>query len=77
MTEKIYIFEELTSTMDKSKEMIERDVEEGTVIMAKKQTKGRGSHNRGWFSDGNDALFSIILDTPISKINLISSDDNG
>lgn len=69
--EKIYIFEELTSTMDKSKEMIERDVEEGTVIMAKKQTKGRGSHNREWFSDGNDALFSIILDTPISKINLI------
>tara|TARA_B100000579_G_scaffold437715_1_gene468555 strand:+ start:134896 stop:135645 length:750 start_codon:yes stop_codon:yes gene_type:complete len=69
--EKIYIFEELTSTMDKSKEMIERGVEVGTIIMAKKQTNGRGSNNREWISDGNDALFSIILDTPISKVNLI------
>jgi len=69
--EKIYIFDELPSTMDTSKEMIQRGIEEGTVIMAKYQTKGRGSNNREWVSNGDDALFSIILDTDPSKVNLL------
>jgi len=38
---KIYIFEELTSTMDLSKEMILKDIEEGTTIIANNQSKGR------------------------------------
>ena len=69
--EKIYIFEELSSTMDTSKEMIHRGVEEGTVVMARHQRKGRGSNNREWVSKGRDALFSMILDTNISKVNLL------
>tara|TARA_B100001175_G_scaffold315106_1_gene325934 strand:+ start:2062 stop:2805 length:744 start_codon:yes stop_codon:yes gene_type:complete len=70
--EKIYIFQELISTMDTSKEMIQRGVDEGTVIMAKNQTAGRGSNNREWISDGNDALFSMILESNTTKVNLIS-----
>ena len=69
--EKIYIFDELSSTMDTSKEMIQRGVEEGTVIMSRYQSMGRGSNNREWFSNGNDALFSIILDANASKVNLL------
>ncbi len=57
--------------MDTSKEMIQRGIEEGTVIMAKYQTEGRGSNNREWVSNGDDALFSIILDTDPSKVNLL------
>ena len=69
--EKIYIFDQLTSTMDKAKEMVANGIDDGTVIMAKKQTNGRGSNNREWISDGNDALFSIVLDLSTSKISLI------
>ena len=69
---KIYIFDKLSSTMDKSKELINNGVSNGTVIVAKYQTEGRGSNNRDWISEGNDALFSIILDIDKSKVNLLS-----
>ena len=69
---KIYIFDKLSSTMDKSKELINNGVSNGTVIVARYQTKGRGSNNRDWISEGNDALFSIILDIDKSKVNLLS-----
>ena len=69
---KIYIFDKLSSTMDKSKEFINNGVSNGTVIVARYQTEGRGSNNRNWISEGNDALFSIILDVDKSKVNLLS-----
>ena len=69
---KIYIFDKLSSTMDKSKEFINNGVSNGTVIVARYQTEGRGSNNRNWSSEGNDALFSIILDVDKSKVNLLS-----
>ena len=48
---KIYIFDKLSSTMDKSKELINNGVSNGTVIVARYQTKGRGSNNRDWISE--------------------------
>ncbi|MDG2101945.1 MAG: biotin--[acetyl-CoA-carboxylase] ligase [Dehalococcoidia bacterium] len=69
---KIYMFEELTSTMDLSKEMILKDIEEGTTIIANNQSKGRGSNDRKWVSYGEDALFSIILKPLSTNLNLLS-----
>ncbi|MED5284305.1 MAG: biotin--[acetyl-CoA-carboxylase] ligase [Chloroflexota bacterium] len=69
---KIYIFDKLSSTMDKSKELINNGVSNGTVIVAKYQTEGRGSNKRDCISEVNDALFSIILDIDKSKVNLLS-----
>lgn len=58
---KIYSFEKLESTNDKAKE-IARDEKEGTVIIAKEQTKGRGRLGRTWHSPrGKSILMSIIL----------------
>jgi len=68
---RMYIFDELSSTMDISKEFIDRSVSEGIVIISKSQTKGRGSNKRKWISMGDDALFSIIIQPPVEKINLI------
>ena len=69
---KIYIFEELTSTMDLSREMISSYIEEGTTIVANNQSKGRGSNGREWVSNGEDALFSVILKPLSSNLNLLS-----
>ena len=69
---KIYIFDELTSTMDLSKDMISKNIDEGTTIIANNQSKGRGSNERKWVSNGEDALFSIILKPLISNLNLLS-----
>ncbi|MFL2648693.1 MAG: biotin--[acetyl-CoA-carboxylase] ligase [Dehalococcoidia bacterium] len=69
---KIYIFEKVTSTMDVSKILINNQVDEGTVVISKFQTNGRGSNKREWHSEGKDALFSIILKPNKKYINLLS-----
>tara|TARA_B110001454_G_scaffold97025_1_gene91831 strand:- start:973 stop:1725 length:753 start_codon:yes stop_codon:yes gene_type:complete len=69
---KIYIFDELTSTMDLSKEMILNNIEEGTTIVANVQSNGRGSNGRKWVSKDEDALFSLILKPLNSRLNLLS-----
>ncbi|MBL06758.1 MAG: biotin--[acetyl-CoA-carboxylase] ligase [Chloroflexi bacterium] len=69
---KIYIFDKLSSTMDKSKDLINNGACHGTVVVARYQTNGRGSNNRDWISEGNDALFSLILDIDKSKLQLLS-----
>lgn len=78
MKYKKYFFETLSSTNDKAKELA-LDEEEGTVIIAEEQTKGRGRFGRSWFSSkGKDILLSIIVKpnldpTGMQKIVLIAA----
>ena len=55
--------------MDIANFFIHTGIEEGTVVIAKFQTDGRGSNQRKWLSNGNDALFSIIMKPEISLMN--------
>ncbi|MBE7063017.1 MAG: biotin--[acetyl-CoA-carboxylase] ligase [Ruminococcaceae bacterium] len=60
--EKIRVFSSLPSTNTTAKEMASRGAPEGTVIIAEKQTCGRGRMNRVFFSPQNSGLYmSIIL----------------
>lgn len=55
-------FDKVSSTNDIAKEFIEHEDSDGLVIIAKKQTKGRGRFNRKWFSlDDKGLYFSLIL----------------
>jgi len=58
---KIYRYDLLSSTMEKARELAEKGGEEGTVVVAESQSKGRGRWGRDWFSPQGGLYFSLIL----------------
>jgi BirA family biotin operon repressor/biotin-[acetyl-CoA-carboxylase] ligase len=61
MGQRILYFEEAASTNDLAKELAEKGVEEGTVVIAETQTRGRGRLGRRWISPRGGIWFSVIL----------------
>ncbi|HHH79949.1 MAG TPA: HTH domain-containing protein, partial [Thermoplasmatales archaeon] len=57
----LYYFKTLSSTNLYAKELISKGAEEGTVVVADTQTKGKGRKNREWFSPSGGLWFSVIL----------------
>ncbi|MFC1670015.1 biotin--[acetyl-CoA-carboxylase] ligase [Spirochaetota bacterium] len=76
-----YIFysESIDSTNIKAKELANEGHQEGTVIIADSQSKGKGRKGRHWFSPGKTGIYmSLILKPPIipseaQKITLITA----
>lgn len=59
---KLKIYDETTSTNDVAKRLAALGEPEGTVVIARAQTEGRGRLGRSFYSpDGTGAYFSIIL----------------
>ena len=56
----IISFEELDSTNNYAKNNI-AILNDGDVIFAKKQTKGRGRMNRAWTSASGNLTFTIVI----------------
>jgi len=55
-------YSEVSSTNDIAFKLADEGAEEGTVVTADFQTKGRGRQGRSWFCpDGQGLLFSVIL----------------
>ena len=67
------VYDSLISTNKTAKELAENGAKEGTVIVAKKQTGGRGRLGRSFYSpEGTGLYFSIILRPDFSpKENLL------
>jgi BirA family biotin operon repressor/biotin-[acetyl-CoA-carboxylase] ligase len=55
----------VASTMDIARERARQGRDEGTVIVAKTQTRGRGRSDSEWFSPPGGAWFSVLLKSPI------------
>jgi BirA family biotin operon repressor/biotin-[acetyl-CoA-carboxylase] ligase len=66
---KIYYLDEVESTNEYLKSMI-GDATEGAVVIADRQTKGRGRFNRTWFSPDGGLWMSTLLDS--TKIELMT-----
>ena len=49
------------STNDEAKKLAEEGAEEGTLVWAREQTKGRGRHGRTWASPRGNLYMSLIL----------------
>ena len=59
---KIIVYDEITSTNDVAKELCRKEEPEGTIIIANKQTKGKGRQGRQFFSSSENGLyFTLIL----------------
>lgn len=58
---KIYQLESISSTNEYAKKLAKNNNPEGTIIIAEKQTKGKGRKQRHWSSPKDGLWFSIIL----------------
>ncbi len=73
------IYEEVMESTNKYAKMLgEENVTNGTVIVAKKQTSGRGRRGRNWISPEGNCYFSLLLKPSIqtehaSRLTLVSA----
>lgn len=70
----IYFFEEINSTNDYAKKLINSniEIEEGTLIVADCQTSGKGRLDRKWESNKGDGIFlSLILKPDIELFSIM------
>jgi BirA family biotin operon repressor/biotin-[acetyl-CoA-carboxylase] ligase len=75
---RIHYFPELSSTMDSAKGLARKNCPDFTVVIAGRQTKGRGRLNRRWVSDEGGLYFTLVLrpDIPLpmsSRVNFLAS----
>jgi BirA family transcriptional regulator, biotin operon repressor / biotin---[acetyl-CoA-carboxylase] ligase len=59
--------ETCTSTNDLAKKLAEEGADEGTVVVAEKQTKGRGTKGRSWQSATGKGLYASVVLRPKQK----------
>jgi BirA family transcriptional regulator, biotin operon repressor / biotin---[acetyl-CoA-carboxylase] ligase len=52
---------ELASTMDEARARAGEGAPDGTVVVARRQTRGRGRHGRDWFSPEGNLYASVLL----------------
>jgi len=70
---KIYYIRECTSTQDIAEELAKSGAPEGSVIVAEKQTRGRGRFSREWFSGEGGLWFTVLLKPKVvNNLQLIS-----
>lgn len=62
-------FKKIDSTQNYAKKIAEKSVS-GTIVLAEKQTNGRGQFERGWSSSKGGLYFSIILKPKISPAQI-------
>jgi BirA family transcriptional regulator, biotin operon repressor / biotin---[acetyl-CoA-carboxylase] ligase len=65
---KLFVFDSIDSTNTCARLLAECGVEEGAIVYAEEQTRGRGRLNRSWESDkGMNLLFSVIFSPRIHE----------
>jgi BirA family biotin operon repressor/biotin-[acetyl-CoA-carboxylase] ligase len=68
----IRFYSETESTMDEARLLAMGKVQEGMLIVAESQTKGRGRFARSWISSPGNLYFSTVLYPPIEALPFIS-----
>lgn len=71
---KIHYFSEIDSTMNVARKMARNHAPHFTIIIAERQTKGRGRLKRAWISEKGGLYFTIILrpDVSISQAHTVN-----
>ena len=69
---RILYYPELASTMDEAARMATEGADEGTVVIAERQSAGRGRQGRSWVSQPGNLLLSVFLCPGITQLPYIS-----
>lgn len=72
-----FYYDKIDSTQNEIWRLTEKNISNGTVVMAGTQTNGKGTHGRRWYTDTpNNIAFSfyIELDCNIKKIEGITTE---
>ncbi len=75
---RIFYYPQVSSTMDVARKMARKGCPDLTVVVADRQTKGRGRLQRPWRSDQGGLYFTMVLRPPIpvllsSRVNFLAS----
>ncbi|OGC23675.1 biotin--[acetyl-CoA-carboxylase] ligase [candidate division WOR-1 bacterium RIFOXYB2_FULL_42_35] len=70
---KIIYYDQIDSTNDESKRLIKTGLLEGTVIIAKTQSQGRGKPGSSWFSAGGLGIYLSVIVKPFKNPNDLGS----
>lgn len=62
--QELYYFQEIDSTNLEAKRLGEQNTPHGTLVIAEKQTAGRGRRGRGWESPSGSSIYMTILLRP-------------
>ncbi len=67
-------FEEISSTSDVARELAKSGAAEGTVVVARRQTAGRGKFSSRWFSPEGGLYFTLVLrpEIPAGQSHLLA-----
>ncbi len=57
----VRFFDSVKSTNDTARKLADEGVGDGTVVVAEKQTVGRGRYGRSWFSPPDSIFMTVIL----------------
>ncbi|MFW6108096.1 MAG: biotin--[acetyl-CoA-carboxylase] ligase [bacterium] len=65
---RVHVYERVRSTSDVIRELADEGAEEGTVVFAERQTRGRGRLGRRWWSPaGVGVWMSVLLRPPVRR----------
>lgn len=69
---RIAYFRHISSTMDEAVRRAQEGVEEGTVVLAGRQTAGRGRFGRTWVSEPGNLYMSVVLRPSLQVLQYLS-----
>ena len=69
---RVLYYPELKSTMDEAARLADKGAEEGAVVIAERQSAGRGRQGRSWVSQPGNLLFSVLFRPDMAQLPFIS-----
>ena len=67
---RVVLFDEVTSTLDVAHPLARAGAPEGTLILAERQTAGRGRSGRAWASEEGAGIWSTLIARPTDEAAL-------
>ena len=73
-SDRVHYFPEIDSTMDEAMRLARKGCPDFSVVVAQRQTRGRGRMQRSWVSDEGGLYFTVVVrpDIPLMRSGLVN-----